>query len=51
MKESFPPESTVVDNLPRKMMVNVTNSSEGEEDDYDYDLDDSLSMYNWAELG
>ena len=35
------------------MMVNVTNSSEGEEVEYDYDyeLDESLSTYNWAELG
>ena len=37
------------------MAVNVTNSSEGEEGgydyEYDYELDESLSTYNWAELG
>ena len=35
------------------MAVNVTNSLEGEEVgyDYDYELDESLSTYNWAELG
>ena len=46
-------ESTVVDNPWKMMVVNVTNSSEGEEVEYDYDyeLDESLSTYNWAELG
>ena len=42
-----------MDNPQRMMAVNVTNSSEGEEVEYDYDyeLDESLSTYNWAELG
>ena len=38
-------------------VTNVTNLVEGEEIgeeyeyDYDYELDESLSTYNWAELG
>ena len=40
----------------REMAVNVTNSvDDGEEGldeyDYDYELDESLSTYDWAELG
>ena len=38
------------------MAVNVTNSVDDgeqslEEYDYDYELDESLSTYDWAELG
>ena len=39
------------------MAVNVTNLVDGEESseeyeyDYDYELDESLSTYDWAELG
>ena len=39
------------------MAVNVTTIGDGEESaeeyeyDYDYELDESLSTYDWAELG